>query len=162
MKGTDRHLDEWARWLHEAYRAKDDAACALEPGRPRSSANVPWESLPETFRRANRESARHFGAKLRAAGRRLVPVGTAPEAVFTPVELEQLAEMEHERWMADRLRDGWVCGSLRDNARKVHPDLVPYGQLSEPVKQLDRDMVLEMVAAFRARGWVMAIVRDAR
>lgn len=162
MKETDHNLDEWARWLHDAYRAKDDAACALEPGRPRSSANVPWEALPETFRRANRDSARHFGAKLRATGRRLVPAGAALEAAFTPDELERLAEMEHERWMADRVRDGWSQGSPRDNARKVHPDLVPYGQLPERVKQLDRDMVLEMVAAFRARGWVMAVVRDPR
>ena len=48
--------------------------------------------------------------------------------------VETLARMEHDRWLAERRLAGWTQGESRDDARRIHPDLAPYDQLS-PEKQ---------------------------
>ena len=44
--------------------------------------------------------------------------------------VEALAEACHEAWRALRIEQGWTQGSRRDDAKKIHPLLVPYGDLS--------------------------------
>lgn len=149
--------DGRARRLHEDYCAMDDARCASTPGATKAAANQPWEALPETYREANRASADHFDVKLRAVGRRIAPKHTAVEAPLTSAELEVLARMEHSRWWADRSLDGWQFGETRDNARKLHPDMVPYADLSEPVRQLDRDNVLHIIEILKGETGVLAM-----
>jgi hypothetical protein len=147
--------DFWARLLHEGYRFRDDEACAAQLGRQPAHANRPWAELPETYRRASRESAKHFRAKLEVVGRRLAEAGSAQEAPLQADELEQLARIEHDRWWADRAADGWRHGMVRDDVRKLHPDMVPYEELSEPIRQLDRDMIERMVELLGGRGLVL-------
>lgn len=55
--------------------------------------------------------------------------------------------VEHERWMAAKLADGWVHGPVKDPAAipPAHPDLVPYEQLPEPARR--KDMLAAAVAA---------------
>ena len=54
-----------------------------------------------------------------------------------------LAEMDHDRWMHDKLEDGWKHGRL-DYAMKTTPELVPYIELDEPVKEHIRLSVRNM------------------
>jgi class 3 adenylate cyclase/tetratricopeptide (TPR) repeat protein len=70
------------------------------------------------------------------------------------VELtEFLAENTHEVWAQARLREGWTHGPARDAAAKRHPDLVPYGQLSDSEKQYDRDTAVQTLKLIMARGY---------
>jgi hypothetical protein len=133
--------DQRARLLHEDYCASDDRACALDPSRRRAAANLPWEVLPETYRQSNRLSADHIDVKLRAVSRQLAARGSAPESPLSAEELETLARMEHDRWWAERALDGWTYAEQRNNQRKHHPNMLPWAALSEPVRQLDRDNV---------------------
>jgi hypothetical protein len=55
--------------------------------------------------------------------------------------VEWLAEAEHRRWAAHRWLGGWRYGPARDDATRIHPDLVEYDALSERVKAYDRDAV---------------------
>jgi hypothetical protein len=149
--------DTRARQFHEGYCAKDRVECEKEPGRQPAPFNRPWTELPETARNANRITADHFEVKLRALGYSIV----SKEALVEPValqseQLELLARMEHDRWWADRVLDGWTLNELRDNKRKYHPNLVPYDELTEPIKQLDRDSVLQMVEILNGEGYVIA------
>lgn len=128
--------DARARLLHDDYRAKN-------PGLP---ASVPWEQLPETYRDANRSSADHVDVKLRAVGRLLVPAREGGGDELSDDEIEILARIEHDRWWADRALDGWRYGPDRVNARKLHPNMVPYNDLSENDKKKDRDNVRQILA----------------
>jgi hypothetical protein len=65
--------------------------------------------------------------------------------------VERLAEVEHRRWAADRHLAGWTYAQVRDNARRHHPQLVPYADLSEPMKDLDR-FVVRLVPTLLARS----------
>ncbi len=47
------------------------------------------------------------------------------------------AAAQHEKWMSDKLNDGWVHGAVKDSIAKTHPALVPYDELPPAVKKKD-------------------------
>ena len=148
--------DTRARQFHEGYCAKDLLECQKNPGSQPAPFNRPWAELPETARNANRITADHFEVKMRALGYRVASKNEQVEpAVLNSDQLELLARMEHDRWMADRMLDGWTFHAVRDNQRKFHPNLVPYDDLTEPIKQLDRDSVLQMIEILDGEGYVL-------
>lgn len=144
--------DNVARLLHEEYCAEDDRSRAQDPSRQRALANRPWGELDETIRDANRYVADHFEVKLRAVGCKLAPLGEGVAANLTTQEMELLARMEHDRWWADRALAGWTLAPVRNNDLKQHPNMVPYEELSEEIKQLDRDSIVKLRAILAASG----------
>lgn len=44
----------------------------------------------------------------------------------------------HDTWIAAKARQGWTYGPERDEARKLSPLLVPYGDLPESERAKDR------------------------
>ncbi len=66
---------------------------------------------------------------------------------------ERLAEHAHEVWARQRIADGWTLGPERNDAKKQHPSLVTYDQLSESEKQYDRNASLETIKAILAIGY---------
>lgn len=130
--------DTFARSIHDFYlEGRLDHGEKL---RSRESVR-PWDELPEAVREDNRLLADLYSLKLRDLGARIVD-GRGPSLEFTAHELETLAEAEHDRWMAARRLAGWSLGTAKDDAQRIHPDLIPYADLAEPVKQIDRDQIL--------------------
>ena len=43
----------------------------------------------------------------------------------------------HENWLAEKVKDGWVFGPVKDPERKTHPCMLPYGEL--PPEQRVKD-----------------------
>jgi ryanodine receptor 2 len=66
---------------------------------------------------------------------------------------ERLARHAHEVWARERLRLGWTYGPVRDDVRREHPCLVPYDELPDSEKQLDRNAALETVKALLVLGY---------
>lgn len=163
VRGAEGFLSEMddarARQFHEDYCRSDNELLQTKPGHQRAKANVPWEALPETMRSANRMTADHFDVKMRAIGCHVVARAQAQgePAKISPQELEMLSLMEHNRWWADRAMDGWTLGE-RNDANKVHPNMVPYEALDEPAKQKDRNFVMHMIKVLESEGLV--VVRD--
>lgn len=101
-----------------------------------------WAALPETFRSSNRRAAAHLAAKLWTIGLREPGGSPDPSAVEPHVHasvilpcaarsqedavLRRLSRIEHERWCADRRLDGWRFGPVRDDGRRLHPNLIPF------------------------------------
>ena len=125
-----------AKGLHDRYLAVNQSEY---PPKLQS-----WDKLPETFRLANIEQARHSIRILQTAGFEVRSVEDEPVIFsdFRPEEIEQMAELEHGRWNVERLRDGWRHG-IRDNAEKRHDCLVPWSKLPEAIKDFDRTAVCE-------------------
>jgi hypothetical protein len=152
--------DRRARSLHNAYVEKELAKLGAENSLPLASFVKPWDELPENIRDTNRRVADHFEVKVRAIGCILASVDCGDEIELTASELEILAIMEHRRWWADRALNGWKYGAKRQDAQKIHPNMVAYEVLSEADKQKDRDFVIEVIDIFRHEG--MVIARDDR
>lgn len=59
------------------------------------------------------------------------------DATGTAVVTEDVARAVHTAWMKARMAAGWTLGPKRDDAKKEHPCLVPYDELSEEEKGYD-------------------------
>lgn len=124
-----RALDEAAALLHLAYEQRH--------GGSGSDSAVTWQELPEIYVAANRAAADHVAVKRWDAAR---------SALQGEALVDALARVEHRRWCAERLLSGWAPAGPpqpRDNARRLHPDLVPWSALSEAQREKDREQVRE-------------------
>jgi len=101
----------------------------------------PWPKLDATFKTANRDQASYATRILAASG---FKVSETPNPVvfsgFNDEEIERMAELEHGRWVVERLRNGWRLG-LRDDPAKRHPNLVAWNELDEATKKYDIESV---------------------
>ena len=52
-------------------------------------------------------------------------------------------EASHASWMAQKLVDGWVYGSVKDPEKKTHPCIVPFADL--PREQQAKDFIFRAV-----------------
>ena len=77
--------------------------------------------------------------------------------VQLPREIEELTELlarnAHVNWAHRRMNEGWRWGQTRDDARKLHPSLVPYEELPESEKAYDRTTAIETVKAILSLGF---------
>lgn len=87
------------------------------------NSQLPWEQAPDW----QKESSRR-GISVALSG-------------ATP-------QKQHEAWMADKSKDGWVYGPVKDADRKTHPCMVPYSEL--PQAQRRKDDLYQGVACMMA------------
>jgi len=155
-------VDALARAVHEAYlqAADADARANNQP----TAAGKKWEELGSNDRDGNREAADHTWAKLRTLGYKISPVPegetVAPvsDALLNELKAreEELARVEHYRWMTWRLLTGWTYGSPRDNAKKLHPDIVPYEALAPPTQDKDK-VIIRAIPELLKKGRLQAV-----
>lgn len=151
----DEEIDALARLVHEEYlRSRESMGGAATP------ASLPWAELPDVYRSANRSQADHMLAKLRSLGLHAVSGAGIAQLAIDERQLDALGEQEHERWCRDRLLAGWTLADKRDDARRHHTDLVPYGALSEAVRDLDRQTIRSLPALLGELG--IGLKRDYR
>lgn len=102
-----------------------------------------WERLDGFTRYSNVSAADYHQVRLHM----LDALGWPREAAqLTGEQMELLAELEHIRWCRYHYLNNWRQGEpgegrRKDPARRIHADLVPYGALTDPEKQKDRDNI---------------------
>ncbi|MGI9184755.1 MAG: NAD-binding protein [Solirubrobacteraceae bacterium] len=134
-----------ARYLHNDYRRRQRQR--KSSGDP---ALAPWAELPPSLRSSNLAQADDIPNKLSLIGKRLAPDGEHLDLSSEQVEL--LAEVEHGRWNAERLAAGWRVGP-RQVGRSTSPDLIPWSQLPDDVREYDREAVRNIAPALADAGW---------
>ncbi|MBB5872606.1 hypothetical protein F4553_006040 [Allocatelliglobosispora scoriae] len=125
-----------ARTIHDNYYAIQLSRGETGP------AVVPWDQLTQDKRDANLAQAGDIGRKLSLIKATVAPlVGPVEPFDFTSAELVQLAEVEHDRWVAERKSQGFRYGPVRDDAKKIHNSMKPYAELSPAEQQKDIDAI---------------------
>ena len=56
-------------------------------------------------------------------------------------DYEALARLEHARWNAERLLEGWRYGRVKDIAKKLNPCIKAWNDLDDATKKYDYDPV---------------------
>ncbi len=137
-----------AREVHAAFRLSEKER--LETG---DRAMRDWDKLPDDLKESNARQADHIFWKLRRIGCawHRAPARTIKLLKFTAKEVELMAEMEHGRWNAEKLMDGWSRGAKKDPVRKLHPCLVGWAALPENIRDKDRETV-RLIPAFLAKA----------
>ena len=65
--------------------------------------------------------------------------------VLNVVDRDLCRRIEHERWMRFHSLYGWTYGEVRDKARRKHPLMVPFEDLTPKEQALD-DISWEILA----------------
>lgn len=102
-----------------------------------------WSELSDQLREMKASQIADIPHKLRAAGYTMAQADEQATRPFdvSPETLERLAELEHERWCAVKVKQGWRSGIALDAKAMTHPSLIPYASLPESEKEKDREMV---------------------
>ncbi|MDD6507549.1 MAG: RyR domain-containing protein [Prevotellaceae bacterium] len=91
-----------------------------------------------------------------------IPQPIDTKGVVLPNELnalaEEIAKNVHEVWAEGRMKEGWTFGEERDDAKKHHPCLVPYEELTDTEKEYDRNTSRETLKLIMKLGF--RIVKD--
>ena len=132
------NLEKLAIAIHELYNQKQQER---HPEKPVSFPD--FSDLPDSMKYSNLRQARSIHKKLEMMEWEMRPSGGKGEIITVIPDdiVEVLAQVEHEQWVQERLHSGWVYGEIKDVSRKISPYMVPYSQLPEDIKDLDRDSV---------------------
>jgi hypothetical protein len=117
---------------------------------------VPWDELLEYLKESNRRQADHIGVKLKAVSCSIAPLTDwdAELFKFTSEEIELMAEMEHERWVEERLLEGWTYATEpKDMKKKTSPALVSWNELPDSEKEKDRNTVRQLPTFLAKAGF---------
>ncbi|MFO8082500.1 MAG: RyR domain-containing protein, partial [Armatimonadota bacterium] len=165
-------LERLAAATHEVYRG----TVGGYENKP-DHADAAYGEVPEHLKESNRAFVRSIFAKLRSIGYTLMPARSGDPLVDFPGEHEEaLAEAEHERWMWERLGQGYRYGKPRDDERRINPNLIPWealsdaemlerygsfvdrvgpGPMTEKQKQWDRNMVASIPDLLAEAGYTL-------
>ncbi|MHB0939029.1 MAG: RyR domain-containing protein [Armatimonadota bacterium] len=148
---TDEQGRKAGKAVHERY-IKDNRDKLM----PQSVKE--WSDLDPGLKNSNIEQAQYSIAVLRNLGFTVSEVQPdvepkVEESLFTDAEVELMAEMEHGRWVVERLASGWQYGPDKDNERKISPYLLPWNELPNDIKDYDRAAVREWPVILAEAGF---------
>ncbi|MEM1187906.1 MAG: NAD-binding protein [Pseudomonadota bacterium] len=139
-------LDQLAHTIHDMYLN------AAPGGDPRAhQALQGWEELPQWERKQNLLKADHWPIRLRAVRLADVP-GDVGSVELTPEEAEVHAMMEHNRYVSNKLFDGWTHGDVRLEEAKVNPFLVHWRDLPPQQREKEISEALAIPGQFASRA----------
>lgn len=134
-----------ARAIHEEYIALQKKAGET----PETNLSMrPWDELPRRLKESNLRQVEDIWRAFHTinCSIALSTDSREPLFAFTESEVEFLSEREHEQWMAERLKKGWVYGRVRDDQQKIHNCIIPWDQLPEVEREKDRNAVRALPA----------------
>lgn len=141
-------LDNIAMRIHAIHQ------CGNRPDQPHET-EAAWARLPENFMKmSSRFSAEHLPVKLRAMtqGNGIPGAAEAEELLKNTELLEKLEHIEHIRFVAERLLEGWVSASPEQEKLlpaelkklkqlKINKTLRPFKRLAEEDKAFNREFL---------------------
>lgn len=157
-------VEQYAYIAHEKYRQRHLAEAKLHGAAGEELAAVfaepemaEWAELDEFYKHGHRSQIRYLGERLQAFDMEFGVRPVLPGAADTITELygpvlEELAELEHQRWMRDKKQEGWRCGK-RDVDLKLNPDMVPFDELDESTREFIRVSVRSVPEYLKEIGY---------
>ncbi|MCJ7519409.1 MAG: RyR domain-containing protein, partial [Anaerolineaceae bacterium] len=105
---------------------------------------------------------RSIADKVEFMGWEMLPKGSKGKIVRKIPEdiVETLAIIEHEEWIKERLTSGWVYGKEKDSDKKVSPYLIPFDELTEEIKDYDRDTIRNIPVLLELIGMAVYVKKS--
>jgi hypothetical protein len=96
-----------------------------------------YAEIPESYQESNRNAVRSISENLKNAGYIMIQArSNEPPFDFPGADLDQLAEIEHDRYMRDAISQGWRYGPESSEKEKTNPTLLPWRPMTEEEIQL--------------------------
>jgi hypothetical protein len=120
------------------------------------SSLLPFNKLSEDEKEQNRANVRDIANKLTIVNYVMRPArSNEPPFDFPGNDLETLAEMEHVRYVQQKLSAGWKYAEKTDRAKKLNSTLIEWGNLPEAEKAKDRALVRGIPVILARAGYAI-------
>jgi hypothetical protein len=120
----------------------------------------PYAELPEDEKEQNRGAVRDIVNKLAAIGYLMIPArSNEPPFQFPGPHLDELAQMEHERWMQAKLESGWRYAAETRKQDRLHSALLAWEDLSEAEREKDRNLIRAIPRILARAGYTVVELR---
>ena len=132
-------IEDIAKAIHEDYNRNR----LLE--NPDSDLEYPtWEDLTQDLRYSNISQALDYVNKIEYLG---YHIGRKGDIIndLSPDEVEVLSKMEHDRWVKERMSNGWVYGRVKDVRMRTSPYIAPWSDIPEDIREYDRQAVRNII-----------------
>ncbi len=155
---TPEETNQLAPMVHEFYRGQ-----RLEELNPKAidvnkfKVLMPWEKLDPALQRSNILQVAFYELLLRRVNLG-IRKSERPQVIkikktVSPEDYDLLAKLEHARWNAERLLEGWRYGRDKDLVKKLNPYIVPWDQLDDETRKYDYDPVNNIPALLAKIGY---------
>jgi ppGpp synthetase/RelA/SpoT-type nucleotidyltranferase len=149
------HAERLGQVIHERF-LMENRYKNLDP------AMMPWDELRDDLKRSNLNQANYAEKILRAVGWEVREMSNGGDGIegedqwappaFSDDEVERMAELEHGRWIVERLKSGWTYGPERDSQKRTSPYLIPWNDLPDEIRDFDRIAVGEIPECLKEAG----------
>jgi hypothetical protein len=156
---TSDLLEQLAKAAHDIYCAgkkRDGWVWGPEKSEEKKTHPllVEYEKLPERYKESNRRTVRDIPKKLARLGHVMIAAGpNDPPLVFTEEQVETLSEYEHELWVDAQLAAGFTPGTPTADDPLRNEYLVPWTDVPDDIKQIDRDLVKGIPEILKLAGY---------
>jgi hypothetical protein len=142
------------RAIHEIYR---ETQRQMPKPRPEDHPTMAdWNNLSEEYKQLNLMLAKNIPLKLLLINCTYRPKSGNSEneyIEFAEEEIDYLARMAHERWLHEKVQNGWTYGEKRDDERKIHNCIVTWEELPENNKIVDRNTIISIPEILGSAGF---------
>jgi hypothetical protein len=128
-----KEIETLADYSHEVYRL------AIVRGPDPNPNDVPFADLANDMQESGRSGLRSTLVALAALGYRLARCtpGTQSVSTLPDAQHEPLQRLEHDRWLRERLQEGWAYGKPSNRALRLNENVLPFDKLPPKVQPLD-------------------------
>jgi hypothetical protein len=143
-----QNIEKIAKTIHEEYMKQQKIR------NPDDKPIAPWDELAQDLKYSNLRQARSITDKLKRLGYVIAEHmdGVKEITELNHEQIEFLSKIEHDLWNEERLKNGWQYGPVKDTDKKISPYIVPYEELTEEIKDYDRDTVRNMIPLINSVG----------
>jgi hypothetical protein len=162
---SKEQIETLAPLVHEFYREKRvEGLKATETDINKYKVIMRWKKLDPLLQESNRLQVAFYEHILKRVNlgiwKSVKPVLFDIKKNLPVTDRDMLAKLEHARWNAERLLEGWRYGPQKDLARKLNPYLVAWKNLDEDIKPYDYDPVDNIPLMLEKIGYEVYRIRN--
>ena len=155
---TTAETAKLAPMVHEFYRKQK--LKELKPGETdinKYKVVMEWDKLDQTLQKSNIKQVEFYEHILKRVS---LMIRKAENPVIFNIRknvskesYDLLARLEHARWNAERLLEGWKYGPVKDLLEKINPCIVAWDKLDDKIKKYDYDPVKNIPGLLAGIGY---------
>ena len=153
---NEQPRDILAKSLHENYIENRISGGSSSNN---DQSMVAWEDLDSIYKNKNYQQVDNLLMLTSDFGFQITPLidWDAPSYNFASEIVDQMAEKEHELWMADCTKEGWMYQpGEKDLRTKTNPALINWNDLPDQERQKNRDYVRNIPKLLAKAGYQLS------